>query len=51
MGIDKLDKTVHIKMVTEPSINIKPGVMDIDHELSCSIFEYITNGYLLTLAP
>ncbi|XP_022857110.1 uncharacterized protein LOC111378175 [Olea europaea var. sylvestris] len=48
MRIDGLDRTVHIKIVTEPSINMKPSVMDIDHEPSWidPIVEYISNGDL-----
>ncbi|XP_022849900.1 uncharacterized protein LOC111371991 [Olea europaea var. sylvestris] len=48
MRIDGLDRIVHIKIVTEPSINAKPSVMDIDHEPSWidPIVEYISNGNL-----
>ncbi|XP_022891750.1 uncharacterized protein LOC111406590 [Olea europaea var. sylvestris] len=43
--IDGLNRTVHIKIVTEPSINTKLSVMDIDHEPSWidPIVEYISN--------
>ncbi|XP_022889183.1 uncharacterized protein LOC111404631 [Olea europaea var. sylvestris] len=34
MGIDGLDRTVHVRIVTEPSINQIVGVMDIDNEPS-----------------
>lgn len=43
-----LDRTVHNKMVTEPSISPKVNIMDIDHELSWMdpIIEYISNDNL-----
>ncbi|XP_022880562.1 uncharacterized protein LOC111397817 [Olea europaea var. sylvestris] len=46
MGVDGLDRTVHVKMVAEPSIAQKPSVMDIDHEPSWMdlIVDYISNG-------
>ncbi|XP_022871305.1 uncharacterized protein LOC111390490 [Olea europaea var. sylvestris] len=46
MGVDGLDRTVHIKMVAEPSIAQKPSIMDIDHEPSWMdpIVDYISNG-------
>ncbi|XP_022843129.1 uncharacterized protein LOC111366648 [Olea europaea var. sylvestris] len=34
MGIDGLDRTVHVRIVTEPSINQTIGIMDIDNEPS-----------------
>ncbi|XP_022854622.1 uncharacterized protein LOC111375929 [Olea europaea var. sylvestris] len=34
MGIDGLDETVHVRIVTEPSINKTVSVMDIDNEPS-----------------
>ncbi|XP_022851921.1 uncharacterized protein LOC111373597 [Olea europaea var. sylvestris] len=48
MGVDGLDRTVHIKMVAELSIAQKPSVMDIDHEPSWMdpIVDYISNGVL-----
>ncbi|XP_022897720.1 uncharacterized protein LOC111411417 [Olea europaea var. sylvestris] len=48
MGVDSLDRTVHIKVITEPSINQTPDVMDIDNELSWMdpIIEFITSGNL-----
>ncbi|XP_022865086.1 uncharacterized protein LOC111384970, partial [Olea europaea var. sylvestris] len=48
MGIDNLDRTIHIKVITEPSINQIPDVMDIDNEPSWMdpIIEFITNGNL-----
>ncbi|XP_022841838.1 uncharacterized protein LOC111365514 [Olea europaea var. sylvestris] len=48
MRIDGLDRTVHVKIVTEPIINAKPRVMDIDQEPSWidPIVEYISNGNL-----
>ncbi|XP_022875765.1 uncharacterized protein K02A2.6-like [Olea europaea var. sylvestris] len=48
MRIDGLDRTVHIKIVIEPSINAKPSIMDIDHEPSWidPIVEYVSNGNL-----
>ncbi|XP_022853600.1 uncharacterized protein LOC111375040 [Olea europaea var. sylvestris] len=49
MGIDELDRIVHVRFVTEPSINTTVGVMDIDHELSWMdpIVDLTTNGNLL----
>ncbi|XP_022858502.1 uncharacterized protein LOC111379372 [Olea europaea var. sylvestris] len=48
MGIDCLDRTVHIKVITKPSINQIPDVMDIDNEPSSMepIIEFITSGNL-----
>ncbi|XP_022846483.1 uncharacterized protein LOC111369265 [Olea europaea var. sylvestris] len=48
MGVDGLDRTVHIKIVAEPSIAQKPSVMDIDHEPSWMdpIVDYISNDNL-----
>ncbi|XP_022850056.1 uncharacterized protein LOC111372112 [Olea europaea var. sylvestris] len=46
MGVDELNKTVHIKMVAELSIAQRPTIMDIDHEPSWidPIVDYISNG-------
>ncbi|XP_022859822.1 uncharacterized protein LOC111380472 [Olea europaea var. sylvestris] len=46
IGLNRLDRTVHIKIVTEPSIAQKPSVMDIDHEpfWMDPIVDYISNG-------
>ncbi|XP_022893708.1 uncharacterized protein LOC111408138 [Olea europaea var. sylvestris] len=48
MGVDGLDRTVHVKIVAEPIIVRKPSVMDIDHEPSWMdpIVDYISNGNL-----
>ncbi|XP_022854857.1 uncharacterized protein LOC111376148 [Olea europaea var. sylvestris] len=48
MGVDGLDRTVHSKIVAEPSIAQKPSVMDIDHEPSWMdlIVDYISNDSL-----
>ncbi|XP_022869246.1 uncharacterized protein LOC111388701 [Olea europaea var. sylvestris] len=48
MGIDGLERTVHVKLVMEPSITHGVGVMDIDHEPSWidPIVEFINNGNL-----
>ncbi|XP_022876949.1 uncharacterized protein LOC111395179 [Olea europaea var. sylvestris] len=48
MSVDGLDRTVHIKMVAEPSIAQRLSVMDIDHEPSWMdpIVDYISNGNL-----
>ncbi|XP_022880890.1 uncharacterized protein LOC111398188 [Olea europaea var. sylvestris] len=48
MGIESLDRTVHMKVITEPSINQIPNVMGIDNEPSWMdlIIEFITNGNL-----
>ncbi|XP_022855981.1 uncharacterized protein LOC111377155 [Olea europaea var. sylvestris] len=45
IGMDGLDRIVHIKMVAEPRIAQKPSVMDIDHEPSWMdpIVDYISN--------
>ncbi|XP_022872734.1 uncharacterized protein LOC111391716 [Olea europaea var. sylvestris] len=48
MGIDGLERTVHVKLVMEPSITQGVGVMDIVHEPSWMdpIAEFINNGNL-----
>ncbi|XP_022897821.1 uncharacterized protein LOC111411533 [Olea europaea var. sylvestris] len=48
MGIDGLERIVHVKLVMEPSITQGVGVMDIDHEPSWMdpIAEFINNGNL-----
>ncbi|XP_022883892.1 uncharacterized protein LOC111400737 [Olea europaea var. sylvestris] len=48
MGMDGLDRTVHVNIVTEPSINQTIGVMDIDNELSWMdpIVDFIEHGSL-----
>ncbi|XP_022877090.1 uncharacterized protein LOC111395342 [Olea europaea var. sylvestris] len=48
MGVDSLDRTVYIKVITEPSINQIPDVMDIDNEPSWMdpIIEFITSENL-----
>ncbi|XP_022895282.1 uncharacterized protein LOC111409467 [Olea europaea var. sylvestris] len=48
MGVDRLDRRVHVRFLTEPSINPTVGVMDIDHEPSWidPIVDFITNGNL-----
>lgn len=48
MGVDGLDRTVHIKIVIELSINQTIGVLDIDHDPSWidSIMDFVTNGNL-----
>jgi ribonuclease HI len=48
MGIDGLDRTVHVKIVTEPSITQKSSIMDIDQEPSWvdPIFGYLASGNL-----
>ncbi|XP_022895281.1 uncharacterized protein LOC111409466 [Olea europaea var. sylvestris] len=48
MGVDSLDRIVHIKVITEPSINQIPDVVDIDNEPSWMdlIIEFITSGNL-----
>ncbi|XP_022889265.1 uncharacterized protein LOC111404731 [Olea europaea var. sylvestris] len=45
IGVDGLDKTVHVRVVAEPSINPTIGVMDFDHEPSWMepIVDFITN--------
>ncbi|XP_022860948.1 uncharacterized protein LOC111381405 [Olea europaea var. sylvestris] len=50
MGVDGLDRTMHIKMVAESSIAQKPSIMDIDHEPSWMdpIVDYISNGNIPT---
>ncbi|XP_022859011.1 uncharacterized protein LOC111379805 [Olea europaea var. sylvestris] len=49
MGLDGLDRTVHVRIVTEPSINQTIGVMDIDNEPSWMdpIVDFIKHGSLL----
>ncbi|XP_022883783.1 uncharacterized protein LOC111400613 [Olea europaea var. sylvestris] len=48
MGIDGLHKTVHVRIVTKPSINQTIGVMDIDNEPSWMdpIVDFIKHGSL-----
>ncbi|XP_022856042.1 uncharacterized protein K02A2.6-like [Olea europaea var. sylvestris] len=48
MGMDGLDRILHVKIVVEPSIAQKPSVMDIDRESSWvdPIADYISNGNL-----
>ncbi|XP_022883401.1 uncharacterized protein LOC111400207 [Olea europaea var. sylvestris] len=48
MGIDGLDRIVHVRIVTEPSINQTIGVMDIDDEPSWMdpIVDFIKHGNL-----
>ncbi|XP_022894051.1 uncharacterized protein LOC111408536 [Olea europaea var. sylvestris] len=48
MEIDGLDRTVHVRIVTEPSINQTIGVMDIDNEPSWMdpIVDFIKHGRL-----
>ncbi|XP_022899206.1 uncharacterized protein LOC111412498 [Olea europaea var. sylvestris] len=48
MGIDELDRTVHVRIVTEPRINQTVGIMDIDNEPSWmdSIVDFIKHGNL-----
>lgn len=48
MGVDGLDRTIHIKIVIELSINQTIGVLDIDHDPSWidSIMDFVTNGNL-----
>ncbi|XP_022891604.1 uncharacterized protein LOC111406402 [Olea europaea var. sylvestris] len=49
MGIYGLNRTVHIRIVTDPSINQTIGVMDIDNESSWMdpIVDFIKHGNLL----
>ncbi|XP_022843238.1 uncharacterized protein K02A2.6-like [Olea europaea var. sylvestris] len=48
MGIDGLDRTVHVRIVTKPSINQIVGIMDIDNEPSWMdpIVDFIKHGNL-----
>ncbi|XP_022845323.1 uncharacterized protein LOC111368325 [Olea europaea var. sylvestris] len=48
MGIDGLNGTVHVRIVTEPSINQTIGIMDIDNEPSWMdpIVDFIKYGNL-----
>ncbi|XP_022842043.1 uncharacterized protein LOC111365738 [Olea europaea var. sylvestris] len=48
MGIDDLDRTVHVRIVTELSINQTIGIMDIDKEPSWMdpIVDFIKHGNL-----
>ncbi|XP_022863641.1 uncharacterized protein LOC111383733, partial [Olea europaea var. sylvestris] len=48
MGVDGLDRTVHIKIITEPNISQILDIMDIDNKPSWMdpIIEFLTNGNL-----
>ncbi|XP_022875582.1 uncharacterized protein LOC111394024 [Olea europaea var. sylvestris] len=51
MGVDGLDRTVHVRFVTKPSINLTVGVMDIDHEPSWMAQLSLTLPYVRCLKP